>query len=638
MSTFNGHIHEFPEIQVDCFGSYSKDGDSAVACFLSHIHSDHLRGLQGFRSPFIYCSAATKAMLLRLQIYPIRTNLARGILENPRMNTYKHLERLLKPLPLDTPTTLELWPGNQIQVTLLDANHCPGAVMFLFERPGKAVLYTGDIRCEPRMISAIAQNPCMIEYTMGMKTLDRIYLDTSIMKGYDIPTKAEGLRYLLEQVSKYPEDTIFHFPAWTWGYEEVWIALSKALGSKVHVDDYKMQVYSSLRTKSNDNRWAEQTHLCKEAPFLVGFTCANTQHDGCLTLDATARIHSCDKTLGCARLENPGGRRIVYVQPVVAESGEDGRIVPEAGLGGGGDDLFQLPEISEPILDAIMMTHKDSSINDKLRKDWESWVGAGKSGQLFYAKLAREGDLLDHRDDHDAIRSALIKNLKTQAYPELPVDGKQVDGSLNSLPNIIRFPFARHSSLPELRKLVKFFKPKDVWPCTVDASWHEEEIYIRQFFGDCCSGNVYAHDQLMEPVYEEARKARQRSRDGVEADFSDSSMDEMPSPVVPAADGTYPAGRDVITHAHDAHDAHDDHDGDSIDLGHLEMDTDAADYETDLQGDSQGSSLSDWAYQTRRAAFLAASSNLAGDNWQGLSLISTTDNHSSLDIELGETR
>lgn len=35
-----------------------------------------------------------------------------------------------KPLPLETPTVLELEPGNQLQVTLFDANHCPGSVMF----------------------------------------------------------------------------------------------------------------------------------------------------------------------------------------------------------------------------------------------------------------------------------------------------------------------------------------------------------------------------------------------------------------------------------------------------------------------------------------------------------------------------
>lgn len=49
-------------------------------------------------------------------------------------------------MPLDTPTEIELTPLLSIRVTLLDANHCAGAVMFLIEGDGKAVLYTGDIR------------------------------------------------------------------------------------------------------------------------------------------------------------------------------------------------------------------------------------------------------------------------------------------------------------------------------------------------------------------------------------------------------------------------------------------------------------------------------------------------------------
>jgi hypothetical protein len=78
----------------------------------------------------IYCSAATKEILLRLEKSAVRLNHARGILENPQLQTYRHLEKKLKPIPLDTPTVLELRPGLSIRVTLLDANHCVGAVMF----------------------------------------------------------------------------------------------------------------------------------------------------------------------------------------------------------------------------------------------------------------------------------------------------------------------------------------------------------------------------------------------------------------------------------------------------------------------------------------------------------------------------
>ena len=58
------------------------------------------------------------------------------------------MRKLAKPLPLDTPAVIELASGNNIRVTLIDANHRIGAVMFLIEGSGKAVLYTGDIRAE----------------------------------------------------------------------------------------------------------------------------------------------------------------------------------------------------------------------------------------------------------------------------------------------------------------------------------------------------------------------------------------------------------------------------------------------------------------------------------------------------------
>lgn len=104
-------------------------------------------------------------------------NFATGILES-RQQTYKHLRKLLKPIPLETPTDIELVPGRSIRVTLLDANHCVGACMFLIEGDGKAILYTGDIRAEPWWVNALTRNPVMLPYACNGKALPQKQLDT----------------------------------------------------------------------------------------------------------------------------------------------------------------------------------------------------------------------------------------------------------------------------------------------------------------------------------------------------------------------------------------------------------------------------------------------------------------------------
>lgn len=73
----------------------------------------------------------------------------------------------------------------------------------------------------------------MVEYSSGIKTLDKVYLDTSFTEDVIFQTKAEGLRELIDKVSKYPKETKFYFSAWTYGYEDVWIALAKALDTRV---------------------------------------------------------------------------------------------------------------------------------------------------------------------------------------------------------------------------------------------------------------------------------------------------------------------------------------------------------------------------------------------------------------------
>jgi len=246
----------------------------------------------------MYCSPATREILLRLEKYPHRMNFAKGILET-RKQTYRHLKNLLKAIPLETPTVLELAPGRTIRVTLFDANHCVGAVMFLIEGDGRAVLYTGDIRSEGWWVDALTRHSLLLPYACPgketpLKRLDNIYLDTTFASKEDpyrkFPTKRDGLVELLGKVSKYPGDTRFYFDSWTFGYEDVWQALSSFLGVQVHLDYYRYGLYRALAHGTEPK--------AGEVAKLIGFHCGNHFQEGCLTTDTT-RLHSCEKGTGC---------------------------------------------------------------------------------------------------------------------------------------------------------------------------------------------------------------------------------------------------------------------------------------------------------------------------------------------------
>ena len=255
-------------------------------------------------------------------------NLAKGVLET-RVCTYKHLEKLLRPLPLGTPSTVELTPNRRIRVTLFDANHCPGSVMFLIEGDNKSILYTGDIRAEPAWLDRLIGHPVLIPYTEGKRTLDCIYLDNTHAKNdrphEEFTTKCCGIAELLEKVDQYPAGTIFHFDAWTLGYEEVWLALSAALNTKIHVDRYRLGLYRSLLNNPN----------CLEANPLVGFQLGNQWHEGCLTEDPCQIIHSCERGTPCSTLESH--EKVVQIVPVIERSLSNTMIKEEDGGGRFGD-------------------------------------------------------------------------------------------------------------------------------------------------------------------------------------------------------------------------------------------------------------------------------------------------------------
>ncbi|KAL8705658.1 MAG: hypothetical protein Q9201_001226 [Fulgogasparrea decipioides] len=391
-------------------------------------------------------------------------NFVRGILEARKLH-YKHLRMLLKPIPVNVPTEIELKPGLSIRVTLLDANHCPGAVMFLIQDNRQAILYTGDIRAEPWWVHSIAQQPVLIPYTHGLRQLDKVYLDTTFATKEEpfrsFPTKAQGLRELLTEVSRYPKDTIFHFNAWTLGYEAVWIALAAHLKSKIHVDNYKLRLYSSLATSS------ASTSTSTDGAALCGF-----QLEGDL---------------------------------------------PERGAGGGGGDLTQSHELEltdseggQRLVELCESQIEDAKLLASTVSLIEAILGSGKkSVALDLQGVSLGEDVIPLESLAQLLSNTVVQKigLHDRRDPLLPTSASQGPSHRSfalepkgDSTKQVRFPYSRHSSYNELCHLLSVFRPKDVYPCVTDEENWSHDVGIESLFGHLCSGTSFCYDEEMRAI------------------------------------------------------------------------------------------------------------------------------------------
>ncbi|KAM7053873.1 5' exonuclease Apollo isoform 1-T1 [Molossus nigricans] len=176
----NGVLIPHTPIAVD-FWSLRRAG-SARLFFLSHMHADHTVGLSSTWARPLYCSPITAFLLHR------------------RLQVSKQWIRALEVgeshvLPLD-----EI--GREtMTVTLIDANHCPGSVMFLFEGYFGTILYTGDFRYTPSMLKEPALR-------VG-KQIHTLYLDnTNCNPELVLPSQQEAAHQIVELIRKHPHHNV----------------------------------------------------------------------------------------------------------------------------------------------------------------------------------------------------------------------------------------------------------------------------------------------------------------------------------------------------------------------------------------------------------------------------------------------
>ena len=195
-------------IEVDDFRP-----EGAELYVLTHYHADHRQGLrEGDRRPML-CSPVTARLVTGLQkVDPC------GITE------------------IEPGQTLEL-PG-QVRVSAFDANHCPGALMFLFEVDGRRHLHTGDFRYCARH----DQHPELF------RDIDTLFADCTYLGDEDdtvLPTQEEAIEQVLDLIRRHPGHQVF-LGIHTVGKNRIIEAIHRELGLPVYLTEHYHKVYELL--------------------------------------------------------------------------------------------------------------------------------------------------------------------------------------------------------------------------------------------------------------------------------------------------------------------------------------------------------------------------------------------------------
>ncbi|GAA5878695.1 hypothetical protein JCM3774_000475, partial [Rhodotorula dairenensis] len=393
--------------------------------------------------------------------------------------------------------------GSNVDVTAIDANHCPGSCMYLIEGlvqgTRRAVLVSGDIRIDVDYLEALRRNPILAPYIayspsasslisksgydeagssrsmigegadgerprkrkrhsptaaaaaattarpVSIKTLDRIYLDTSqVQLDERLVSKERAVADLVSLIELYPPETVFFLNAWTPGYEDMLKAVFRAFGEQIHFDWYKARQYTCPAMRVTDPLLASLGH-CDPHPALAGDR----------TNSSSASLSSSSSSASVSELKPFVGRFHACERRWKCDQ------VWQGGVGCYEWDEEYLDQIGKGVKKLVRPTTEDEAgplvvnVNPAEMPQW-CWD--------------------EYRPEKEREIRAWVDRQRRREYAVGPLRGLE-DGASGgggggggassvAVPTSLVVPLARHSSRPELQDFVALFRPRTVYPLT----------------------------------------------------------------------------------------------------------------------------------------------------------------------------
>ena len=220
-------------VVVDGFVGWSRFAPRNAVYLLSHFHSDHYQGLnRHFNGGLIYCSQITARLVSsRLGID----------------------QQYLRPLPLSQRIRMEHAVPPTF-VTMMDANHCPGAVMALFEVHHGADrvslhLHLGDARCEMESESLFHRsNQPLLRSLYGR--IDRLYLDSTYCASKKVlPRQSDATQFIADRIESMLSvhgDLVILIGTYSIGKERILERVAKHCGCPIFIDSAKRSIFRAV--------------------------------------------------------------------------------------------------------------------------------------------------------------------------------------------------------------------------------------------------------------------------------------------------------------------------------------------------------------------------------------------------------